>query len=158
MSNTERPTKRRRQETLDPRSNPRVYRDRIPLEDDYEVVQARTSTLSGQGRLPTDSIRSSLKGRTTWTVGTSWAPEDDPELDLDPSDDWYDEAMGADVGDILDDHLHHHTAKQRGRRSQASVRRHSPESADVSHNLHRPGRSSSGRKPPDKPISRSCCD
>lgn len=118
MSTLNRPPKRRR---LDLSTDPRAYRDRIPLEDDYEVVQARTSRLSGQGRLPTESARSPLRGRTTWTVGTTWAPEDDPELDLDPNDGWYDEVMDADVGDLLDGRPQQDPAKPRARRSQASV-------------------------------------
>lgn len=85
------------------------------------MVQARTSTLAGQGRLPTDSNRSPLRGRTTWTIGSAWAPEDDPELDLDSDDGWYDEAMEADIGDLMDGNIQQESAKPKARRSQASV-------------------------------------
>lgn len=123
MSSRSRPSKRARQQGPNPRSDPRVYTDRIPLEDDFEVVQARTSTLVNRGRNPQDSIRSPLKGRTTWTIGSSWAPEDDPELSLNPNDEWYNDAIDADVGDLLDRSLppQVNAAKQKGKRSQASV-------------------------------------
>lgn len=124
MSNQSRPSKRPRQHCPDPRAEPRVYRNRIPLEDDFEVVQARTSSLVGQGRLPKDSTRSDLRGKTTWTVGSSWAPEDDPELSLDPNDEWFNEAIEADVGDIIDGSTPPKltSAKQKVKRSLASVR------------------------------------
>lgn len=72
------------------------YIDRIPLEDDFEVIHARSSHLTSRNE-PVDSSRSPLKGRTTWTLGNFWAPDDDEELALDDTDDRYNEELMADV-------------------------------------------------------------
>lgn len=104
------------------RHAPNIHRDRIPLDDDFEIIQARTSSLSGPGRLPFDSARSPLKGRTTWSIGSSWAPDDDPELDLDPDDAWYDQEMEADVGEVIDLPPVELNTRPKKKKSQASVR------------------------------------
>lgn len=91
------------------------YHDRIPLDDDFEVLKARTVS-SGPNNIPietTKSIRSS-----TWTFGSSWAPDDDLEYSLDPDDGWYDEVLEADVGDVLGDVI---VPKKKKKRSEASV-------------------------------------
>jgi hypothetical protein len=44
-----------------------------------------------------EGARSPLKGRTTWAVGSTWAPEDDEELALDDSGDWFDAEIHAEV-------------------------------------------------------------
>ena len=77
------------------------YHDRIPLEEDFETVTARTVSLSGPNGLPTTAHRSSVS--SSWTVGDAWAPEDDDEFSLDPDHGWYDEAVEADVGELLDE-------------------------------------------------------
>ncbi len=74
------------------------YFDRIPLEDDLEVIHARSSHLSSRNE-PIDLSRSPLKGVTTWKVGNSWAPDDDEELALDETDELYNEEVGADIFD-----------------------------------------------------------
>lgn len=98
-----------------------VHMDRIPLEDDFEVVQARTSSLRGPGHLPTDSARWPMKGHTSWTVGDTWAPEDDLELALDPHDGWFDEEMEADIGEVMDMPTVDVNRKQRRKKSHISV-------------------------------------
>lgn len=79
-----------------------VQHDRIPIEDDFEVLHSRTSSLHGPRHLPFDSARSPLRGRTTWTIGQTWAPEDDPEFSLDSDDELYEMEMEADVGEVMD--------------------------------------------------------
>lgn len=75
---------------------------RVPLDDDFEVVQARTSSLRGPGGTTAEGARSPLKGCTTWTVGASWAPEDDPEFSLDTDSEEHDDEMARGIGDVLD--------------------------------------------------------
>ncbi|KAF9472815.1 hypothetical protein BDN70DRAFT_818108 [Pholiota conissans] len=74
------------------------YHDRISLEDDLEVIHARSSRLTARN-MATESFRTPLKGRTTWNIGTTWAPEDDKELALDDSGDWFDVEMQGDLFD-----------------------------------------------------------
>lgn len=104
-----------------PRLGPSTYHDRIPLENDFEVLHARTSALTGPGRFPTDTARSPLKGRTTWTIGDTWAPEDDPEFSLDPDGECFDEEMDADIGDIINAVDSQAGTATRPQRSKASV-------------------------------------
>lgn len=92
------------------------YHDRIPLEEDFEVVQARTASLTSR-HTAVDSERASL--RSAWTVGASWAPEESYEYSLDPDSGWYDEALYADVEDIMGDIF---IFKAKKKQSQASVR------------------------------------
>ncbi|KAF8190121.1 hypothetical protein BJ912DRAFT_850355, partial [Pholiota molesta] len=80
------------------RSKKTHYHDRITLEDDIEVVHSRSSRLTSRN-IASETARSPQKGRTTWAVGSSWAPEDDQELALDESGDWFDEEMQAEVFD-----------------------------------------------------------
>lgn len=70
-----------------------TYHDRVDLTDDFEVVHARETVLRQHTRLPVDTPRSPQKGRTTWTHGNSWVPEDSFEFALDPDGDWYDEQV-----------------------------------------------------------------
>ncbi len=72
--------------------------DRIPLEDDLEVIHARSSYLSSRNA-PIDLSRSPLKGVTTWKVGNSWAPDDDEELALDDTDELYNKELMANIFD-----------------------------------------------------------
>ncbi|KJA13018.1 hypothetical protein HYPSUDRAFT_209892 [Hypholoma sublateritium FD-334 SS-4] len=74
------------------------YHDRIPLEDDFEVIHARTTHLTSR-KEPIESSRSPLKGQTTWTLGNVWAPEDDEELALDETDERYNEEIMVDIFD-----------------------------------------------------------
>lgn len=93
------------------------YRDQIPLEEDFEVVNARTASLSGPNNLPMAMERSSLS--STWTIGDSWAPEENHDFSLDPDDGWYDEAVKANVCDVMEELV---APKKRNKRSEASVR------------------------------------
>ena len=79
-----RPPKRQRLNTSG------AYHDRLPLEDDFEVVHARETRLTANRRIPVETQRSPLKGRTSWVVGDSWAPEDSTEYGLDQGGEWYD--------------------------------------------------------------------
>lgn len=63
-----------------------------------------------------------MKGRTTWTEGESWTPEDDHELALDADDEWYEEEMDADVGEVMDRPIIEGPPPTKKKRSQASVR------------------------------------
>lgn len=96
--------------------------ERISLQDDYEVLQARTSSLGSRGQI-FETPKSPMKGRTAWTVGESWAPEDDTELSLDADDGWFDEEMDADVGEVMDRPIVEEQPRSRKKRSQASVSR-----------------------------------
>lgn len=91
------------------------YHDRIPLEEDYEVVQARTTSLTSR-QTAVDSEREILP--STWTLGDSWAPEESFEYSLDPDHGWYDEALYANVEDVIGDI---YVFKAKKKRSQASV-------------------------------------
>lgn len=91
------------------------YHDRIPLEEDYEVVQARTASLTSR-QTAVDSERDTLP--STWTIGASWAPEENFEYSLDADGGWYDEALYANIEDIMGDI---YIFKPKKRRSQASV-------------------------------------
>lgn len=79
-----------------------VSHTRLPLDNDYEVVQARTSSLRGTTGKAVDSPHDELRGKTTWSVGESWYPEDDPEFALDENSEWYEEELERDVGEVLD--------------------------------------------------------
>ena len=75
-----------------------VYRDRVELDDDIEVIHSREAGLSSSRRVPTESPRSPQKGRgTTWVLRDSWGPADSTEVGLDPSTAWFDEQMEAPV-------------------------------------------------------------
>lgn len=82
------------------RNNGGTYHDRIPLEDDYDSVNVRSGSCAGPNRHPKDSAKTYV--RSAWTIGTSWAPEDNYEYALDADDGWFDEALEADVGDVMD--------------------------------------------------------
>lgn len=135
-----------------------MQHDRIPLEDDFEVLQARTSSLHGPGNLPFDSARSPLRGQTTWNVGNTWAPEDDPELALDSDDSWYEIQMEADVGDLIDSAPVDERSRPRPRKSQASVRFMSYLSTKASNELLRRALECFGKSTQDKFISKNLCD
>ncbi len=95
----------------------RVYRDRIPLEEDFEVMRFRTASRSGPNNITIETGRTSLS--SPWTIGSSWAPEDSLEFSLDPDDGWYNEALEA---DIVDTKIRTWLSTRR-RKGQASVRR-----------------------------------
>ena len=92
------------------------YDDRIPLEEDFETVSARTGSLSGPNNFPMNTDRSSVS--SSWTYGDSWAPEDSDDFSLDPDQGWYDEAVEADIADVMEELV---IPQRRRNRSQASV-------------------------------------
>lgn len=73
--------------------------ERIRLEDDYEVVHARTSSMRADG-YSIETARVATEN-PTWNVGKSWAPADDPQLALDTDGSWYEEEMDAEIGDVM---------------------------------------------------------
>ncbi|KAF8201853.1 hypothetical protein BJ912DRAFT_1054145 [Pholiota molesta] len=99
------------------------YRDRIPLENDIEVIHSRSSGLTSWNA-PNVASRSPLKGRTTWTVGKSWAPDDDEEIALDDSSAWFDEEVHANVFDSHPSRMDDLSKKKKRTRSKVSLRPH----------------------------------
>lgn len=95
-----------------------TYHDRIPIEDDYETVQAHTASRTASTHTAALDL-GNFAVPSPWTIGTSWAPEERDDFCLDPNDEWYDEAVEADVGDVMDDIV---APKAKKKRSQASVR------------------------------------
>ena len=89
----------------------RVYRDRIPLEEDFEVVRVQTVSRSGPNHITVETGRTSLP--SPWTIGSSWAPEDNLEFSLDPDDGWYNEALEADIVDTEDKDVVIHEKKKK---------------------------------------------
>ncbi|KAG6822028.1 hypothetical protein H0H92_015595, partial [Tricholoma furcatifolium] len=75
------------------------HHDRVALPDDFEVIhsrQAATIRVSNSSRV-VETPRSPQRGRTTWNLGSNWAPDDDTELALDPDGELYDLAMESQV-------------------------------------------------------------
>ena len=95
----------------------RVYRDWIHLEEDFEVLRVRTASRSGPNNIAVETGRTSIP--LPWTVGSSWAPEDNLEFSLDPDDEWYNEALEADIVNTEDKDVVIHEKKKKW--SQASV-------------------------------------
>ena len=95
------------------------YSDRVPIEDDYETVQAHTASRTAFNHTAAIEIENFFVP-SPWTVGDSWAPEDNDDFSLDPSDEWYDEALEAEVGDVMEDMA---LPKPKRKRHQASVSR-----------------------------------
>ncbi len=87
------------------------------LRDNFDVIEARTTSLRGPNK--TASNTNQYVVDLPWTLGTSWAPEESHEYTLDPDNEWYDEVLEADVGDVMANVLL--PTKQRVR-SQTSVR------------------------------------
>ena len=96
-----------------------AYWDRIPLEEDFESIQAHTAS-----RVPFNQAAANQRifsVPSPWTIGSSWAPEESTEFSLDPTDEWYDEALEADVADVMDILQDSLKKKKKRKRSQASV-------------------------------------
>ena len=75
------------------------HRELIPLEEDFETVNFRTASCTGPNNHPKESERSYI--HSAWTVGSSWAPEENFEYSLDDDPGWYDEVLEADIGDVM---------------------------------------------------------
>src|SRR5690348_6457839 len=73
-----------------------AYRERIDLEDDLEVVHARTSHVNARG-VTIDTPPSPQRTCTTWILRNSWGPEDNTEFALEQSDDWVNVAVDSEV-------------------------------------------------------------
>ena len=114
-----RPTKKRKTGTgrIYRTQTGHVYHDRIPIENDFEVVQARTASCSGPNNLLVETERFSFA--PSWNIGASWAPEDNLEFSLDPDDGWYDEVLEAEVADTMKETIV--PGKKKKKRSQISV-------------------------------------
>lgn len=97
-----------------------IQRHRVDVEDDYEVVHTRTSSINGRGYVA-DSAKSPLKGRTTWTAGDSWAPEDDCDFDLDTNSDEYEEEVEKGLQKALPPESPQEEPSKKKQRTQASV-------------------------------------
>lgn len=95
-----------------------VYHDRIPIEDDYETVQAHTASRTAFNHTAALDLGDYFVP-SPWTVGTSWAPEERDDFCLDPDNEWYDEAVEAEIGDVMEKMV---AVKAKKQRSQASVR------------------------------------
>lgn len=93
-----------------------AYLDRIPLEEDFEAVQAHTTSRTAFNHAAAD-LRS-FPVPSPWTIGRSWAPEESTEFSLDPDAEWYDEALEANIADVMESI---EIPSTRRRRSQASV-------------------------------------
>lgn len=94
-----------------------AYRDRIPLEEDFEVVQARTASRTALNHTAADTGSYSVP--SPWTIGHIWAPQESTDFSLDPNNEWYDETLEADIGDVMERVA---IPKPKKKRSQASVR------------------------------------
>lgn len=97
----------------------RTYHDRVNLDQDFEVINARETSTTVRG-LPLETPRSPQKGRTTWTVGNSWAPQDSTEYGLDPSSDWFDVEVEGSVTEVRPPPVGKKD-KSRGKKSRVSV-------------------------------------
>lgn len=91
MSNA-RPSKRKR-------AYGTSYHDAVPLDDDYNQIQAREGRLRrvGSGFRTAPEQRSSLVANLTWDTMSSWTPPDDTEYALDLNGDLFDELLEANV-------------------------------------------------------------
>ena len=93
------------------------YHDRVPLEDDFDIIKARTGSLSGSNYLPVDAGKSMWS--SSWTLGDEWGPEENNEFALDPDGEQYDAEVEADLVDVMEKLA---APKKKKKRSQVSVR------------------------------------
>ena len=114
-----RPSKRQRPDDGGP------YHETIPFLDDFHTIHAREGRTR---RVARDKVWAAPVERSpqhvsdpTWTSATSWGgPLDDPELALDPTGDWYDEAVYREVMEPTDD-IRMAPQRRKGKRSKVSV-------------------------------------
>ncbi len=74
------------------------YHDRIPMEEDFEVIRVRTASLTTRNTTYNSEVASIA---LPWTVGSSWAPDDSQDFALDPNEEWFDEVVEANVEDVM---------------------------------------------------------
>ena len=89
--------------------------DRVPLENDFHIIKARTEGNSGTTYLPMHSGKSVWS--SPWTTGSSWEPEENYEFSLDPDHIQYDAVVDAELADVMEEL----PTKKKKKRSQASV-------------------------------------
>jgi hypothetical protein len=97
-----RPSKRRRTG---------VYHDRLPLNDDLDVINSRATQFNISRRLISETPRTAQMGEMMWVA-------DDNEFGLDPGSEWYEEAM---EGDVMEDRGPPEVKKKKKARSRLSV-------------------------------------
>lgn len=103
------------------RTGTNTYHDRIVESDDFEVVYTREEGLNGR-KHHVETPRSPQRGRTSWvTGGNTWAPQDSPELGLDPVGDWCDEEYDKEVTDEPRPHAKPTKPKKKSRVSVRSI-------------------------------------
>ena len=112
-----RPSKRQRPD------NGGSYHETIPFLDDFHAVHAREGRLFRVGNTArTAPPERSLQHASdkAWMAATSWeGPSDDPELALDPTDDWYNEMVDGEIMELTD--INPIVALPKKKRSKVSV-------------------------------------
>lgn len=81
-------------------SRPEVYRDAVPVFQDFDTVLSTEASVSRRGNLiqaTRPPARTTEPVLGVWETVVNWEPVDDPEYALDPDGEWYDEALEADV-------------------------------------------------------------
>lgn len=127
------------------------------MENDFEVIQARTASCSGPNNFLVETDHTSFA--TSWDYGSSWAPEDNLDFSLDPNGQWYDEALEADIANTTVDTAA--PTKRKIKRTQISVRLHVSHSHLCSHLCNifvRPGHMFIGKHMHETFISMKCFD
>ena len=89
--------------------------DRVPLEEDFDTIKARTEGKSSTTYLPVHAGKSLWN--SPWTTGSSWEPEENYEFSLDPDHVQYKAVVDAELADMLEEL----PMKKKKKRSQASV-------------------------------------
>ena len=74
--------------------------DRVPLENDFHIIKARTEGRTSSGYLPVHSGKSVWS--SPWTTGSSWEPEENYEFSLDPDHIQYDSVVDAELADVIE--------------------------------------------------------
>lgn len=77
-------------------NGPSTYKDTVPLNDDDDFNTIQFTIAGGDNHV---SARSALDNQSDWAATTSWAPNDDPNLELDDDDCMFEDAMNVDVGE-----------------------------------------------------------
>jgi hypothetical protein len=99
-----------------------AYHDRVNLLDNFEIVHAHETIFRQWTYFPVNTPWSPQKGRTTWTQGESWVPEESFEFALDPHGDWYDEQVEAPVTETLEIPVRSTAKKKSKKKSKVLVR------------------------------------
>ncbi len=73
-----------------------VREDRVDIDDDFEVIHANQIASDSAGRIY-ETPRSPQKGRTMWTAGDSWGPQDNRDIALDETGAPYEEELSSEI-------------------------------------------------------------